>query len=420
MPVTSPSHSPSGSPYTSVSCLSLNDFIRVANFSIIMRTSNVLSGLFTLAGATASTLPPPGGQYGTGSAVAMLIDTSRHDPFANTTNSSQHRKLMVSAFYPVALREQCLEGQLRYMPAGTAAFYDAMYAAYGVANDTFGSLKLSSCNLSRHRAVLSKSFPVVLFSPGLGNSRLIYSAMAQSLASEGFIVVTIDHPYDTDFVEFTDGSTALAANITSDEQIAAAVDVRVKDIHFVMDQLPTKRTGDSLLGGHACAKNQKFTIFGHSLGGAAGAEATLQDSRLAAAINLDGTFFGPLLSRGAKSPLMIVAHDGKNLTTDPSWISVWQTTQKTTKVALAIGNTAHGSFTDLPLVVDTLGLPNAMREELDPLIGSLSGTHIRRVVTSLVKHFHDYVRCIEKTPLAKLNGTPHEILGEILGYKHCK
>lgn len=44
--------------------------------------------------------------------------------------------------------------------------------------------------------------------------------MAQSLASEGYVVVTIDHPYDADVVEFPDGSYVLAANISSDDDAA--------------------------------------------------------------------------------------------------------------------------------------------------------------------------------------------------------
>jgi pimeloyl-ACP methyl ester carboxylesterase len=309
---------------------------------------------------------------------------------------------MVSSFYPVALRQQCLDLPSPYMPATTAAYLDSEYAAYGIPNNTFASFNLISCKPRGRPSVGSQFFPTVLFSPGLGNSRLLYSAMAQSLASEGFNVVTIDHPYDADIVEFEDGSTVLAAEIDSDEQILAALDVRVQDVSFVLDQLRLKNTNEKLFGGRPCAKNEQYTIFGHSLGGATAAAATLSDKRLNGAINLDGSFFGDVLSKGAAKPLMIMSHDGKNLTTDDSWAATWNATQKVTKVAVTIGDTAHGSYSDLPLIADALGLPEDTRRQLDPFVGALPGIHVRGVVAKLLQQFTAFIRCESKSLLPSL------------------
>jgi pimeloyl-ACP methyl ester carboxylesterase len=363
------------------------------------------ASLLSLALATTATaihLPRPNGKYGTGSSRAILIDHSHSDPYAAAAGIKQDRRLMVSSFYPVALREQCLDLPSLYMPATTAAFLDSEYAAYGIPNNTFASFDLVSCKPRGRQSVRNQVFPTVLFSPGLGNSRLLYSAMAQSLASEGFNVITIDHPYDADIVEFEDGSTVLAAEIDSDEQILAALDIRVQDVSFVLDQLTLKSTNQKLFGRRTCPKNEQYTIFGHSLGGATAAAATLSDKRLNGAIHLDGTFFGPLLTKGAAKPLMIMSHDGKNLTTDDSWAAVWNTTQKVTKVAVTIGHTAHGSYSDLPLIADALDLPAEMRSQLDPFVGALPGIYVRDVVAQLVKKFTAFVRCESKSLLPSL------------------
>jgi pimeloyl-ACP methyl ester carboxylesterase len=361
-----------------------------------------LLGLVLATTAAAVNLPRPEGTYGTSFSQAMLVDHSRRDPFAAAAGITQDRKLMVSSFYPVALRKQCLDLPSPYMPATTAAFLDAEYGVYGIPNNTFASFDLIHCKPRGRLSVRNEIFPTVLFSPGLGNSRLLYSAMAQSLASEGFNVITIDHPYDADIVEFEDGSTVLAAEIDSDEQIVAALGVRVQDVSFVIDQLQVKGTKQKLLGGRSCAKDEQYTIFGHSLGGATAASATLSDKRLSGAINLDGSFFGALLSEGSQKPLMIVSHDGKNLTTDDSWSSAWNATQKVTKVAITIGDTAHGSYSDLPLIADALGLPEEMRRQLDPFVGALPGTYVRDVVAQLVKQFTAFVRCESKNLLPRL------------------
>ena len=361
-----------------------------------------LLGLAMASTAAAIDLPRPDGRYGTASSQAMLVDHSRDDPYSAAAGIKQNRRLMVSSFYPVALRQQCLDLPSPYMPASTAAYLDSEYAAYGIPNNTFASFNLISCKPRGRPSVKNQFFPTVLFSPGLGNSRLLYSAMAQSLASEGFNVVTIDHPYDADVVEFEDGSTVLAAEIDSDKQILAALDVRVQDVSFVLDQLRLDNTTQKLFGGRPCAKNEQYTIFGHSLGGATAAAATLSDKRLNGAINLDGSFFGDVLSKGAAKPLMILSHEGKNLTTDDSWAAAWNATQKVTKVAVTIGDTAHGSYSDLPVIADALGLPEDTRRQLDPFVGALPGIHVRGVVAQFVKTFTAFVRCESKSLLPSL------------------
>jgi pimeloyl-ACP methyl ester carboxylesterase len=388
---------------------------------LLVNTS--LLGLALMTAVAAINLPRPEGKYGTGSSQAMLVDRSRRDPFAAAAGIKQDRRLMVSSFHPVALREQCLDLPSPYMPATTASFLDAEYGAYGIPNNTFASFDLIQCKPRGRLSVKNKIFPTVLFSPGLGNSRLLYSAMAQSLASEGFNVITIDHPYDADIVEFEDGSTILAAEIDSDEQIVATLGVRVQDVSFVIDQLQAKDTKQKLFGGRPCGKEEQYTIFGHSLGGATAAAATLVDKRLNGAINLDGTFFGALLSKGAAKPLMIVSHDGKNLTTDDSWSSAWNVTQRVTKVAVTMSDTAHGSYSDLPLIADALGLPEDMRRQLDPFVGALPGTHVRDVVAQLVKRFTAFVRCESKNLLPRFEGAMYRhvsVLEESKKPQNCR
>jgi pimeloyl-ACP methyl ester carboxylesterase len=395
-----------------------NDYI-----SIMLLVNASLLNLALVTTAAAINLPRPEGRHGTGSSQAMLVDHSRRDPYAAAAGITQDRKLMVSSFYPVALREQCLDLPSPYMPATTAAFLDTEYGAYGIPNNTFASFDLIQCKPRGRLSLRNQYFPTVLFSPGLGNSRLLYGAMAQSLASEGFNVVTIDHPYDADIVEYEDGSTVLAAEIDSDEQIVAALAVRVQDVSFVIDQLQVKATAEKLFSGRLCAKNEQYTIFGHSLGGATAAAATLSDKRLNGAINLDGTFFGDLLSKGAPKPLMILSHDGKNLTTDDSWSSAWNATQKVIKVALTIGDTAHGSYSDLPLIADALGLPEVARKQLDPFVGALPGTYVRGVVAQLVKQFTAFVRCESKNPLPRLEDAKYKyvsVLEESKKQQKCK
>lgn len=70
-----------------------------------------------------------------------------------------------------------------YMNPITATFEDEEYAPVGVPAGAFGSLTLQSCKpcpaSNPSRRIKASNYPLVLFSPGLGNSRLLYSAIAQ-------------------------------------------------------------------------------------------------------------------------------------------------------------------------------------------------------------------------------------------------
>lgn len=77
-----------------------------------------------------------------------------------------------------------------------------------------------------------------MFSPGAGTPRLYYGALAQSLARSGYAVITIDHPYDADVVEFPDGTLVFNTNITLDiPSLKKVVLTRVSDASFVLTQL---------------------------------------------------------------------------------------------------------------------------------------------------------------------------------------
>lgn len=347
--------------------------------------------------ASATILQPPLGEYGVASSTMELVDTSRNDTYASV---SEHRRIMVSAYYPATSLKKCQPVIVPYMPPATAAVYDQMYAPLGIPNGTFSSFELSTCAFSRKdRSRKPKSFPLIVFSPGLGNSRLMYGAMAQSLASYGFVVITMDHPYDAAIVEYPDKTVALAVDIESDEQIAADVVVRQHDVSFLITQLHNCSIREQLFHNIADTKSlDKILMAGHSLGGATAAAAMLADTRIAAAVNLDGTLFGDALLKNFTSPFMIMSHQGKNLSTDASWTQAWSRAQGT-KLAVTLNGTQHGSYTDLPLLANSLGLMGNVSAEIGELLGTMEGVRAIELVDAFVLQFFNFARGASKTLL---------------------
>ncbi|KIW14327.1 hypothetical protein PV08_07109 [Exophiala spinifera] len=339
------------------------------------------------------------GPYGVGTATAELINTKLLDPYAPT---KQDRRLMVSAFYPVAEIADCQHTNISYMPAGTAAVYDQEYGAAGLPNGTFEALHLALCGNTLSQNPPKNKYPLAIFSPGLGFSRLIYSSFAASLAALGYVVVTVDHPYDADVVEFPNGDLVMAANINDSDvsQLDTAVAVRTKDLSFVMDQMRNRTVTRSLLQKVYGKMNPSQTfVFGHSIGGAAAAETMLQDHRPLAGVNLDGTLFGQVVSEGLDKPFMFFEHDGKNQSTEATWASIW-THLNSSKAQMTVVGSQHGTFTDFPIIVDTLGLRALIpSQELTPLIGSVKGERILTIVTTYVNAFFQFVLGHPPAPL---------------------
>ncbi|KAF7181002.1 hypothetical protein CNMCM7691_000131 [Aspergillus felis] len=362
----------------------------------------MLAALFTqlLLSSNAVSFPGTVGPYNTSMATTQLIDHHRLNPYATRP---QPRTLMISLFHPVP-PAACCPSLTPYMDPITAAFEDEEYAQAGTSAGAFGSLTLQTCkpctNSTSSRRVKGPKYPLVLFSPGLGNTRLLYSAMAQHT---GYIVVTVDHPYDAGIVTFPDNTTILAANITTDTQIVDDLNIRVRDLSFVLDQLHRPSVISKLIIGQICGLDtSKVGIYGHSLGGATAAEAMLSDSRLKGGINLDGTFFGSVINRGLDKPFMIMAHEGKNLTTDVTWGALWPKLRGIRRRFMLSGST-HGTFTDLAQAADIIGLREEFPTQAAALLGSIEGVRALQVIATYTSRFFDFVLKGKKVELLDMS-----------------
>ncbi|KAI4960133.1 hypothetical protein J4E86_001753 [Alternaria arbusti] len=319
-------------------------------------------------------------------ASASLTDYTRSDPYAS---DGRPRSIMVSGFYPTT---QCRRKKIEpYMPPATASFMDTKFGAYGLPNGSFQSLGLDTCMTPAKRGGCSKDLPVVLFSGALATSRHLYNAMLQNIAATGYIVLSIDHPYDADMVEFPDGTIVTGVDIESDAEIELALDTRVADIEFVSKQMKNASAIKDLLPGYAGGKNAlKMAVVGHSLGGAAAAGAMMSITSLKGGVNLDGSMFGPVLTTGFNDPFMLMGHENKTQATDPSWKTIWPNLTGWKK-EFEVKHSAHYSFSDLPLVISALGLDGKLPAQVGELLGSIEGRRMTGLTTTYVAAFLDMV-----------------------------
>ena len=164
-------------------------------------------------------------------------------------------------------------------------------------------------------------YPLVIFSHGaFGYYQSNFSTYAE-LASNGYIVVALDHPHHAFFTTDTDGKTVTVdtefiENVikinedTSDEEIYTIsqswLKLRVDDENFVLDTIETAKRNKSIdeswhtddqtgiISVLEHTDTEKIGLMGHSLGGATAVSLGRERSDIDAVIDLDGTMLGEI------------------------------------------------------------------------------------------------------------------------------
>ena len=331
--------------------------------------------------------PLPDGTYNTTVTTMELVDHGRLDPYSNITES---RAVMISFFRPV----ECEADQLvDYSPPATAANSDEFVAGAGVPNGTFERLKLRVCEPLPSTDNCDDDLPVVIFSPGLYGSRTWYNGLAQWVASYGYHVVTIDHPYDASFVEFPDGRQIYGTitNITP-ETMADAVETRRQDSKFVLDQMGKASVVRELIPGATEGFDvRRSAIFGHSLGGATAASALLEDPRLTGGLDLDGSVYGPAMDIDQTLPFVLFGTGVHNQTNDSTWPTFWPHV-KGWKRGLVYQNAEHITFSDGPMLIKMLGIdPEDLIPGTSLQVGTVDGLRNMELLSAYVVAFLDFV-----------------------------
>ncbi|MEV0585683.1 alpha/beta hydrolase [Nonomuraea sp. NPDC050310] len=293
-------------------------------------------------------LPAPTGRHPVGHDILHLTDRSRTDPWEPAAGA---RALRVTLWYPARTREGAAapymsakesELLLKGGRVGTAAAWDV---------------------LSRTRTHAIKdappagepgSLPLVVLSPGWTKPVSTLTALAEELASQGYVVAGIDHTYESYATTLADGRIAecVACDFDTDFGFQSrVVRSRAADVSFVLDRL----TG-SAWSGSGLIDPGRIAMVGQSLGGASTIAAMTGDPRVRAGVNMDGTTYARIPKTGLARPVLFLgnpAHTpgGRDLSWERDWklLTGW-------KRWLVFSGGEHQSFTDTPLMGTALGL----------------------------------------------------------------
>ncbi len=268
----------------------------------------------------------PTGSFGVNTQSVTLVDEARVDPFSQT---GENRKLTVQFWYP------------------------------SVAGDT-------------------DAFPLVVFSHGAFGFRGSNLSTYENLASNGYVVCSIDHSYHSFFARHMDGTSTLvnmdflndAVNITNgvyDEKTSYDkthewLALRAADMNIVLDEILHNGSGKMPETVSSLIDPDKIGLSGHSLGGATAAKLGRERPDVDAVAVLDGTMFGEeiafengsavLTDKPYPIPLLNLyneSHYDDAHEQSLSYDNLSASAHAVEAYAVVIRDSGHLNFTDLPL-----------------------------------------------------------------------
>jgi len=323
-------------------------------------------GLFILILLTLSVflqleLPLSGRPYAVGRTIFRWVDATR--PEVLTESPNDFREVMVLVWYPAELGTGAKTGYFPRLSTVSKALAQSGEVEWW---EVFGLQFIRSGILLDAEPVKDQTpFPVVLLSPGNGTNIEFYASLASEIASHGYVVVGINHPYDVPAVELSDGEVApyeksqwlLDAN-AHQAYTAERIKVRTVDVSFVLDQLEIMNSdAKSLFAG--ILDLDSVAVTGHSLGGITASDACKADPRFKACLNFDGLLNGGPFSADASAvppeqPFMFITKESQ---LHPRLVESFESTKES--YWIVIHGASHASFTDGPLLQPTLlPIPN--------------------------------------------------------------
>jgi len=357
-------------------------------------------------------LPAPSGKYIIGSTNYTITDESRGE--IHTDDPNDKRELFVEVWYPANLEEvedipdvKPLWQELYIGELDRVSFF--MNYLKGIGTHSYPDVPPNSDN---------GHFPVILFNHGLQMFTAQSTLLMEHLASHGYIIVSIAHPYESLRVNLPKAGTVLPEFIRSIEKfqeamtwiektsapILAAKDsmenirnkeeraqimLRAiensemntviseweKDNHFILDQLVSP--GEDKLAFQNIMDTSRIGIMGMSIGGATATEFSKANDRIKAGINVDGLQYGKRNNEGLDVPfMMIYSKDGMG-TNDFLMLDSKEDFHEYTFV-----NARHSDFTDMTLIWPIMRIYGQM--------GDIPGERMTILTNRVILNFWDF------------------------------
>ncbi len=330
-------------------------------------------------------LPQPTGQFRVGTKYFVLTDSSRAEIFSETTNDI--REITVQAYYPALVKTETEPEPYWYNSLEWSSEWTKLNG-FGFAPFIFSQLGLGKTHSypGAEPVAQTSGFPILIFSHGYGQLAKFNTSILEELASNGYVVLSISHHYETPFAIYPDknitvfpregewhkkrnreNSNAKLSEVlkklyyeksdsvkqqlyqelyTLQSSWNESNEIWAEDIIYCMDNL--KLIDDLYFSNSADISN--IGVLGFSFGGGASGYAAMIDKRIKAGVNMDGRQYGHLLKENLSCPFMFMNsehHAGAN--------EYFIKRAENTIYDFTLLNSRHANFNDMSYAVELPG-----------------------------------------------------------------
>jgi predicted dienelactone hydrolase len=308
---------------------------------------------------------PPKGAFAVGTHEYLWIDQKRDEPF--TKDPADRRHLLARVWYPA----QPVAGKevARYV-LNAGEFPEKSIYRRG---ENIKTNAITDAPIAKAK----ERFPVLVYQPGGGTARFIGTFQAEEFASQGYVVISADHPGFSETILFPDGFRFQADRMTAPKETGNFRDDVLKswdwlekevfptwvaDATYTLDKLAEL---DRTSGGPFYKRLDltRIGMLGWSFGGATAVQMSRIDPRIKAVVDQDGQLFGEVRDKGTSRPLMLMHHGNEDKPPKPEQAEVMKEMVAKTKAydksllehssndwyEITIAKTQHGHFSDFLL-----------------------------------------------------------------------
>lgn len=411
----------------------------------ILRITGITLSIFTLASSVLMNymfpifdLPTPSGNYSVGTTELYMVDSSRDETY--TSEPSDKRELMVRVWYPSEKTNEASKTPYWRNNRLYSAEFTGLLSLPNFMFEHLGKVMTNS-DWSTPVSKQQTSYPVLVFSHGFVLGYMEQNtALMETLASHGYIVFSISHPYNGLATVFPDRRTItfdteelsslnnmqtaeakviynkikkiedwhkqLAAFDSFDELMGIkgklafenSLNIWSKDQRFVMDQIEKVQLGIENSVQNINAVNfkgrlniNKIGILGMSFGGSTALETCTYDSRCKAGINMDGFQISQTELPSLERPFMFMNAQFNQL------YNAMYSKSKGDVYSVKITGTEHLNYTDLQIFSPIFKIMG--------VVGPIDGYRGLDITQAYVLAFFDRYLKEKATPLLDSNPT---------------
>ena len=329
-------------------------------------------------------VPKPTGDKNIGTESIELIDINRLEWF--TEDPQDLRKIMIQIWYPT----DDLDGEKElYIDYGELRI-EALASQFDYSPFLFKKLiDVETNSIKKAEPSTQSSFPLIIFSHGLGGNRTQNTVIIEELTSHGYVVIAIEHAYDANISIFDNGDVAdyrsginyerrNTQEITPEEFWAIRLpqlETRAEDVSYIINQLELGNLPENIVN---IIDLENIGVFGHSFGGATSIYSSYNDHRIDACINLDGWMVvvpDEIVDNGINKNFMYLGQEQWDEKLNYQKLDKFvKSNTKSSKIL--IPNTTHYDFSDAPHMTKVAKLLNKS--------GKVKSKNLKNILNELI------------------------------------